>query len=264
MSYFLSTLVQRNAPLYYLGWVCLLGALGCAGLVWRSTTQVMGANAWLKPLKFFTSIALFVWTMGWYLGYLGTRPAVTAYTWVVVTALTLELLWITGQAACGQRSHFNISSAGNAALSAAMGVVITIMTGWTGYMGWLFYQEPLPGLPSAYAWAIRLGIGLFVLFAFEGGLIVRQGGHTVGGADGGPGLPGLAWSTRYGDLRVAHFVGMHALQVLPLLAWYGQLSGRSMGVLALCYATLAGAVLLLALQGRPLRRRAAAPAAPIA
>ena len=256
MSYFLSTLALRNAPLYYFGWVCLAGALGCAVLTQLSRTQIAGANAWFKPLKFFASTSIFVWTMGWYLGYLGSQPAVPVYTWVVVGALSFELLWITGQAARGQRSHFNVSSPFHAALSAAMGVVIVVMTLWTAYIGLLFVQTPLPGLPPAYAWAIRLGIGLFVVFAFEGGLMVSRGGHTVGGPDGGPGLPALGWSTRQGDLRVAHFVGMHALQVLPLLAWYGQLSVGGTVVGALLYGGLAVAVLVLALQGRPLRRPA--------
>lgn len=255
MSQFLATLALRNAPLYYFGWVCLAGALGCAGLTQRSRTQVMGVNAWMKPLKFFASIGLFAWTMGWYLGYLGLRPAVTVYTWVVVGALAFELLCIAGQAARGQRSHFNTQSPFGTALSVAMGVAIVVMTLWTAYLGLVFGQAPLPGLPPAYAWAIRLGIGLFVVFALQGGLMVSRQAHTVGGPDGGPGRPVLGWSTRHGDLRVAHFVGMHALQVLPLLAWYGRLSVQSIGVVALFYGGLAVAVLALALQGRALRYR---------
>jgi len=262
MIYFLSTLALRNAPLYYFGWVCLVGALACAVLTRISSTRVRGINAWIKPLKFFVSVNVFAWTLGWYLGYLGSRPAVSIYTWVVAGALACELLWITGQAARGQRSHFNLSSAFNAVLSASMGVVVVVLMLWTAYVGLLFCQAPLPDLPPAYAWAIRLGIGLFVVFAFEGGLMASRQAHTVGGPDGGPGLPALGWSTRHGDLRVAHFLGMHALQVLPLLAWYGQLSVLGTGLVALLYGGLAVAVLVLALQGRPLLRRmpATAPA----
>lgn len=248
----LLTLRERNPLLYWFGLICLMGGAVCLVLVLTTNRPVLGINGFIKPAKFFVSIWLFCWTMGWYTGLLVQRPQVALYSWVVVITMLVELVIITGQAARGELSHFNISSPLNRALFMMMGISITIATIWTGYIGFLFFKHQPLLASSAYLWGIRLGIVFFVVFAFEGGLMAARLSHTVGGADGGPGLSGLNWSTRYGDLRVAHFVGMHALQVLPLLGYYvvhrpSVLIGLSIG-----YFLLVTLLLLQALHGRPL------------
>lgn len=91
------------------------------------------------------------------------------------------------------------------------------------------FQDP------ALGWAVRFGLTITIIGAFTGALMVRPtptqladarqghpmpviGAHTVGAPDGGPGVPGTGWSTEHGDVRVPHFMGIHALQVLPLVA----------------------------------------------
>ena len=174
------------------------------------------------------------------------------YSWVVVIVMTFELTVIIGQAARGKLSHFNITSTTDGLLFSLMGVAITTFTIWTAYIGALFFTKKTAAIPATYLWGIRLGILLFVIFAFEGGLMAARLGHTVGAADGGPGLPGTNWSTQHGDLRVAHFVGMHALQILPL---YGYFLARRPGqviLLGLAYLVLAVALLMQALAEKPL------------
>jgi hypothetical protein len=89
--------------------------------------------------------------------------------------------------------------------------------------------------------------------------MVIAGAHTVGAPDGGPGLAGTGWSTEHGDLRVPHFVGLHALQVLPLVALIlarrrvrPAARTRLVFVSAAGYAALYVGLLVQALRGVPL------------
>ena len=65
----------------------------------------------------------------------------------------------------------------------------------------------------------RAGLFLLLLTPVSGFAMGGRLAHSVGGADGGAGLPFVNWSVTHGDLRVAHFFALHAVQLLPLTAW---------------------------------------------
>ena len=241
--------------MFYFGLLCLLSSLTFILLASFSRAQITGSNAWYKPTKFALSIGVLCWTMGWLMYDLNLPRQVSIYNWVTIILLGFELVYIALQAARGQLSHFNSSTPLYAVLYALMGLAATAVTLHTAYIGILFCTRPLPQLPDYYLLSIRLGIFLFVIFALEGAVMGARNAHTIGGPDGGGGLPFLNWSRQFGDPRIAHFIGMHALQLLPLLAFYLLKDVKLTWLAALVYSAIAVLMLAQALNGRPLLRR---------
>lgn len=252
MNDFLKELKSRNHAMFYFGAVNLFSAVACLFLILFTNEQVLGINAWIKPFKFFLSSVIFCWSMAWFLHYLEKPRASTIYTWVVIIVFVFENVYIFIQAAKGELSHFNTSSGFHAMMFSLMGVAISIMTLWTAYIGVLFFIKKLPDLPASYKWGIRFGIIAFVIFAFEGGVMGANMAHTIGSKDGSAGLPLVNWSTEFGDLRIAHFLGMHSLQVFPLVGFY--LIKRTPVQLLFMFTYVAACfwVLFQALTGNPL------------
>jgi hypothetical protein len=176
---------------------------------------LLGAPLWFKPLKFAISLALYAATLAWMLGQLRER-ALQGAGWIVTAAAGIEMAIIVGQAAVGNRSHYNMDTPLSAALWGTMGVTIVVLWLATLAVALRFLREP--GRDRAATTAIRLGLVVALIGLAEGFLMATAATHTVGAPDGGPGLPLLGWSTVGGDLRIAHFIGMHALQGLPLFA----------------------------------------------
>jgi len=122
----------------------------------------------------------------------------------------------------GTTSHFNTSTRTDSLILVAMGGLVGVVFLAALVAAGLLVRQR--GLPTPLATGVRAGLGVSILGMAEAVLMIMNGthhpggGHTVGAPDGGPGLPLTGWSTQHGDLRVAHFVGLHALQVLPALA----------------------------------------------
>jgi hypothetical protein len=254
----LRVLHRANPILSWTGWVNVALTGLAVALLLLDHRVVTGAPVWLKPLKFSLSILAFAWTLGWLLADLPpvAQRAVQYLSWGVAVSMVVEQAVIFVQAARGTTSHYNASSALNGILFGLMGIFIlvnTLMTVWAVVLVW---RHPLHG-PAGYGWGVRLGLLLFLVGSVLGGMMIHNMQHTVGAPDGGPGLPGLGWSTRAGDLRIAHFLGMHALQALPLLGWVlsrwaPRLATPLTWMGAALYAGAVAGLFALALAGRPL------------
>ena len=238
--------IRWHRPLLWLALaMAALAVLAVVGLVVDPRT-VTGAPLWAKPLKFAISVAIYAVTLSWLIGLLpGTFAGRRRLAWwagtVATVFLLVEMVIIVGAAATGLTSHFNVSTPFAAVLWSVMAA--SIVTVWVAAVpiAILLLRTDL-GDP-ARALAIRAGLliallGMALAFLMTGPTAAQLddyqgivGAHTVGVADGGPGLPLVGWSTVAGDLRIPHFVGMHALQVLPLVALLLEALAQRMPVL---------------------------------
>lgn len=250
MMEFIQELKNRNETLFYFGQICLWAGIVFLMLSKISPLKIYGVSAWYKPFKFAVSLGVYSWTMAWYCYYLPNFN-LNLFNWTVVVLWSCELIYIAFQASKGQLSHYNLSTPVYTILYGLMAIAATVVTLYTAYVGFLFFNDDFPLLPAYYLWAIRLGIILFVIFSLEGFAMGSRLNHSVGALNDNSNLWIIAWSKTVGDLRVAHFIGMHALQVLPIVSFYFIKDTKLTVGLALIYGLLSLSTLIQALQGKP-------------
>jgi hypothetical protein len=226
----------RKAPaLTVFGFVMAVDLVFCLlGLV-VDHRMITGAPAWLKPAKFAISTLIASWSFAFCMASTAVWPRfVRVLDWLLAAGLAIEIALIDLQAARGTSSHFNVDHQFDAMVFAVMGISIACIWLSMLLLTVVLFRQPFA---SAWGWSLRLGMVLALVGTGSGALMTVPnsqqlaaahttghmaivGGHTVGAPDGGPGLPVTGWSADHGDLRIAHFVGMHGLQVLPFLAWW--------------------------------------------
>jgi hypothetical protein len=234
------TLSKVHRPLFISGlFTVVMGIFFSAG-IFLDSRYITGAPAWLKLSKFAVSVVIYTFTMLWFLSFVDTskrwrKRLVNILGWVVVATFAAEWFAMITQVIRGTTSHFNVQGSFNTALWSIMGVAIMILFIANLVVAVLLLRQRFEN--PVVAWGLRLGLIITIVGLGEGYLMTDPtaqqmaawnkgepvtivGAHSVGVEDGGPGLPGLNWSTVGGDLRIGHFVGMHALQVLPFVAWF--------------------------------------------
>lgn len=247
---------QRNSVLALTGLLHFLLIFVTGALILVDSTTVLGLNAWVKPAKFMVSITIYLWTVAWLIGHIqGWKWPVRVIAWGISAAMTVETVCLFIQASRGTTSHYNTATAFDGAVFGMMGTMIAVDTVLMVGLFFLFIP-PIRTLSAPYQWGIRLGILVFLFGGYVGGQMIANMAHTVGAPDGGPGLPFLNWSTQAGDLRIAHALGLHALQLLPLAGfWIGENRKRPvlwlLSVAAL-YLLLVGGAFLQAKAGSPI------------
>lgn len=248
----LTELKRRNIVLFWFGWFNIIVGLICIMLMPLEELRILGVNRWLKPMKFYFSVGIMVWTMGWIMFYLTNTGIVKKFSWLILVSMLFENGFILLQAIRKTTSHFNVAIVFDEVIFQLMGIFILIFTLTSVFIAISFFTQRSFQITEAYTWGIRLGLVFFIFFSIEGGVMVAQLKHTVGATDGTPGLPFFNWSTKYGDLRVAHFFGIHALQLIPLAGKYLAKSKEQLFFIAIGYFVLVIVFMLQALYGIPL------------
>ena len=195
--------------------------------------MLIGEPVWLKPTKFAISSVFYAASLGWVLSYIKDRPRLVGIvSWVTAIAMIVELVLISFQAYRGVRSHFNVSTPLDTAIFSTMGTAIALL--WIASIVAFFALARQSFANRPWGAVVKWALFLTVIGSGLGGTMTspnsdqletanltgelpESGAHTVGAPDGGEGLPGVGWSTEGGDLRIGHFLGLHALQILPVI-----------------------------------------------
>lgn len=220
-----------------------MGLLTLATLIGLAADDrlLAGAPIWLKPLHFAFSLAVYGATLAWLIPRIRRFPKTAWWAGTMIALSSLaEAVIISVQAWRGTYSHFNQTTPVDTAFMNSMTVAVIVL--WTSNLVAAVLVARDGSHPRPLRWAVRLGLALAVVGmalgmlmnpptpeqqqALDAGLPTLVGAHNVGVADGGPGMPLTNWSTEGGDLRIPHFLGIHALQVLPAAALLLGAAGR--------------------------------------
>lgn len=216
---------QRSPMLSAMGLLLLALMLPTLLLYALDSRLLQGVNVWTKPLKFQLSLGTYFLTLAWFVGY--SRDEFSngrQHVWfasVLALAACFEVAYITFQAAVGEMSHFNIASPLHSIMYSLMGLGAVTLATLPLWLAVMIGKNASLRVPSSLRFGIVVGLVLTSILGLVSGVTISAFNGPVIGAVGEQAtyLWFLGWSFNAGDLRVAHFMGLHLMQLIPLAAW---------------------------------------------
>ncbi len=233
----LATLFSFLAPVWGLNpSICLMVLISVLAVIGSSIglcfdqTMIHGEFAWVKPLKFSISFVLYGASLIFISQYLGSSKRLLKATSVAALFGSIaELGVIVAQALLA--SH--VQSGANPLIETVLWFVVklAIMPVAFAILAMLLMLLREKNLPTVLGSSICWGALLSIVGFIPGFLMLMPESmqhvfcnqslydHVLGHLSSASKIPYLGWSQVVGDLRVAHFVGLHALQLLPMLGY---------------------------------------------
>jgi Domain of unknown function (DUF4281) len=254
--------VRREPKLAAAALACFAAAVPTA-VAWALDGRTFGGvDVWIKPFKFEVSTGIYLATLAFFFPLAGDafrRSAAGRFVvWGSIITTGFELFYITWRASRGEASHFNTATPIAAALYALMGIGALTLAAAGPVLAWGVAMGGATPVAPAYRLAVVIGLLLTFGLGVMGGVYMAPGpSHSVGThRPGDPIIPLVGWSRTVGDLRVAHFMGLHAQQAIAVAgalaaAWLGSRARTAVIAFAALYTLATFALFVQALAGRP-------------
>ena len=201
-----------GAPLALFCFASLL--VTCMVPAWRAARRdartIHGVGVWAKPLKFMAALALFAATTAVLMPAAGASAPLTGIAALVIAASAFEVAYITFQASRGEPSHYNTRDTVHATLTVLMAGGAIGLSASQAWLAWAIAGTNPAWWSSVTILGAVTGLAATALLGTISGFLL--GGHR---APAGPGWHVVGWHRR-GDLRPAHFMGVHAQQCIPM------------------------------------------------
>jgi len=206
---------------YLIGGLLLVSGLVHLGILTMSGASWMGPMSLRKPATFGLSFGLTVITITWVSSFLrlGDRARTTVLSAFAIASV-LETALVSLQAWRGVPSHFNLETPVDAVVTqllAAGGVALVAIIAALTFISF----RSNPATPAGMRVAIRTGFVALLTAMASGAAMIAAGMRLVFTGD-----PQAAYLTG-GSLKPTHAVTMHAILLLPALAWLLSRTGWS-------------------------------------